>query len=296
MFVIAVNKLFESSSNILETQSLVYNAMFDTSTLQKERNTLMAEMDITVELMNRITGRINPITSDKAVYDPEYETLQDRSLEAEKLKLELDAKIQDKMVKKAIATEFFEKFKDQKGPIAKFTSDLWNALLCHIDVYSPNDVRFLFRDGSEIKVNMAEEERKRPELTQKQKEQITEFRRMGLPYVKIGEKMGLPMGQIRSYCLSRIPKPDNDKQEEGAQTYCKTCGKKLEHTPGYKKKIFCSDGCRQDWWNRNATTRPGKAKATQEIICQGCGKKFVAYGTKRKYCSRECYVETMRNR
>ncbi|NQT60040.1 MAG: RNA polymerase subunit sigma-70 [Bacteroidetes bacterium] len=132
-------------------------------------------------------------------------------------------------------------------------------------------------------------------MTEKQKEQITELRRNGLTYDNIGKRMGLPTGQIRSFCLSRIPVRDTDNQEEGEQAYCKTCGKMLVHTPGYRKKIFCSDGCRQDWWNHYAQIKTGKGWATNEVICQGCGKTFATYGVKRKYCSRKCYVEKKRN-
>jgi len=71
----------------------------------------------------------------------------------------------------------------------------------------------------------------------------------------------------------------------------KTCGKRLEHTPGKRKKQYCSDGCRMDWWN--AHQDEVKRKAFYQFTCVCCGKSFSAYGNaKRSYCSHECYINT----
>ncbi len=289
MFMIAINKLLKSSTDILETQRLIYDSLFDTSYLQKERKNILAEMEITAELMNRVSLRNEQEEPEEAPYDSEYEVLLLRYVDAKKLKQEIDAKIQDKIDKKVLATEFFEKLKDHKGPLSKFNIDLWNALLYHIDVYSPNDVRFLFRDGSEIKVDMSIEEKRRPDLTAEQKKEISELRGTGLTYNKIALRMKLSQGQVRSFCLSRVSNHDKNK---GTPEYCKTCGKKLVHTTGYKKKIFCSDGCRLDWWNVNANLKTGKYRAPHKFVCQNCGKTFVAYGKDRKYCNKACFLES----
>ena len=61
------------------------------------------------------------------------------------------------------------------------------------------------------------------------------------------------------------------------------------HTPGAKRKMFCSDACRVAWWNchKDLVTR----KAVYMIPCAGCGKVFKSYGNRnRKYCSHGCYI------
>ena len=30
---------------------------------------------------------------------------------------------------------------------------------------------------------------------------------------------------------------------------CRNCGKRLKHTAGKKRKVFCSDKCRKQYWN-----------------------------------------------
>ena len=251
MFVIALDRLLKTSPDILDTQKLLYNASFDTALLQKKRRKLLTEMEITAKLIERITNRLAQEEPEEVPYDSDLESLQIRYEGLEKRTSELNAKIHNKLDKKVIATEFFDKLKNRKKPISNFNIDLWNGLLDHIDVYSQNDVRFLFRDGSEIKVDISEEERKRPALTDNQKEQIADLRRSGLIYNKIASKMSLTQGQVRSYCLSRASRQETNGNKE----FCKTCGKVLVHTPGYRKKIFCCDGCRSDWWNRSIQSK-----------------------------------------
>jgi DNA invertase Pin-like site-specific DNA recombinase len=293
MFVIAVNRLLKDSSNILETQKLVYDTVFDTAGLERERTALIADMSVTAELMDRMSSGQPSSRSNEYAHTQEFQALQIRYEQAEKRKEELDNTIQDKVAKKALATSFFDNLKKQNSQVVRFDEDLWNGLVDHLKVYSPNDVRFIFRDGSEIKVDLSEEEKKRPPLTEKQMTEIRSLRRDGMSYAKIGEKLNLPRGQVRSFCLSRTSENEAAVQEDGEPVRCKTCGKELEHTPGFRKKIFCSDGCRQDWWNRYAKIQAGEGWATNEVICQNCGEKFVTYGTKRKYCSRKCYTEHM---
>jgi hypothetical protein len=246
-------------------------------------------MDITAELMDKLLLASNAQVFEDDIYNPEYEALQKRYDESEKRKREFDEMIQNKMAKKAVATEFFKKLKNRKKNILKFDIDLWNGLLDHIEVHSPRDMRFLFRDGTVIKIDMVEEEKKLPALTKKQKEEIAGLRRDGMTYNKIASKMGLTQGQVRSFCLSRTAETSTGNAKQGEQSVCKTCGKKLVHTPGYRKKMFCSDGCRRDWWNRFGKLNTGANWATYSIVCQHCGKTFVTYGKNRKYCCRECF-------
>ena len=291
MFVIAVNRLLKDSSSILETQKLVYDTVFDTAGLERERTVLIADMSVTAELMERMSSGQPSSRSNGYAHTQEYQALQIRYEQAEKRKEELDNTIQDKVAKKVLATSFFDNLKKQNSQVVRFDEDLWSGLVDHLKVHSPNDVRFIFRDGSEIKVDLSEEEKKRPPLTEKQMTEISSLRRDGMSYAKIGEKLNLPRGQVRSFCLSRTSKNEAAVQEDGEHVLCKTCGKELEHTPGFRKKIFCSDGCRQDWWNRYAKFKAGEGRATNKVTCQNCGETFVTYGTNRKYCSRKCYTE-----
>ena len=295
MFMIAVNRVLKSAPTILETQKLTYELLFDTSALERERDQMQVDLAVTRELMETMAAREEVESETLTAHEGEYQVLQQRLKKDSKRLQQVEKAIEDKVEKKQLATQYYDELQECKETITSFNADLWNALLDFITVYSPDDVRFHFCDGSIIKVDKPAIEKKLPTLTARQKKKIAEFRREGISYNKIAARMHLTQGQVRSFCLSRSSEP-NQTSQQGESGYCKTCGKPLVHTPGYRKKIFCSDGCRQDWWNRFGQLKSGAERATYSVVCQHCGKTFIAYGKVRKYCSRKCYVDSRWNR
>ena len=64
---------------------------------------------------------------------------------------------------------------------------------------------------------------------------------------------------------------------------CKYCGNPLVQTKGKKKKEFCSDKCRKQYW---------KQKNFCKRECLICHKIFTpSYSDEQKYCSKACYLK-----
>ena len=123
-------------------------------------------------------------------------------------------------------------------------------------------------------------------MTEEQKSQIKAFRNNGLGYKLIAKELGISVNSVKSFCR-RNELCDTSKDETPR---CEQCGKALQNIPGKKKKRFCSDRCRQTWWNSHLDIV--KRKAVYVYICPVCRKEFSVYGNaKRKYCSHQCYVE-----
>lgn len=100
--------------------------------------------------------------------------------------------------------------------------------------------------------------------------------------------LGLSVNTVRSYIRRHPPK---DTVEVG----CRQCGKPVMQHKGRKAKYFCSDRCRNAWWN--AHPEKVQRKAYYRLACRFCGKEFVSYGNKnRKYCSSLCYADARRSR
>lgn len=100
--------------------------------------------------------------------------------------------------------------------------------------------------------------------------------------------LGLSVNTVRSYIRRHPPK-------DAVQVGCRQCGKPVMQAKGRKAKYFCSDRCRNAWWN--AHPEKVRRKAYYRLTCQFCGKEFVSYGNKnRKYCSRLCYADARRSR
>lgn len=122
-------------------------------------------------------------------------------------------------------------------------------------------------------------------MTDEIKDKIIALRRAGVEVFKIAKELGISADTVRTY-LNRY-----DKKFENR---CRMCEKEIASTPHHKKKIFCSDKCRVEWWNAHQSIV--QRKAYYKYVCPYCGKEFTAYGnSKRKYCSRGCYANARRS-
>ncbi len=128
-------------------------------------------------------------------------------------------------------------------------------------------------------------------MTDTQKVLIANLRGKGYGYKKIAQVTGISENTVKSFCRRNsfpvtatvnTPNPDNEH-------FCLGCGVPLTQERGRKIKKFCSDRCRNKWWN--AHLDQVKRKAIYEFTCPTCGVTFSAYGNaNRKYCSHTCYV------
>ena len=127
-------------------------------------------------------------------------------------------------------------------------------------------------------------------MTDTQKKEIGNLREAGYGYKKIAEQMGLSENTVKTYCR-RHGLGGNRATKVNAENkgVCLSCGLLVEQKPGRKEKKFCSDKCRNKWWNAHLDLV--KRKAVYEYECPHCKKTFTAYGNAhRKYCSHECYI------
>lgn len=133
-------------------------------------------------------------------------------------------------------------------------------------------------------------------MTLAQKQQITALRGRGDSYKKIAAALGLSTNTVQSHCRrnglsvnNAIPQSDTAE----AADVCPNCGRLLIHTPGSKRKRFCSDKCRLAWWKTHPEAL--NRKAFYHFICPKCGISFESYGNAhRKYCSRSCLADARR--
>ena len=74
------------------------------------------------------------------------------------------------------------------------------------------------------------------------KDQIKQMRIEGKGYKKIAKELSLTPSAVRYACHKM-------SDEELLHGKCDNCGIKIKSIKGKKKKRFCSDRCRWDWWN-----------------------------------------------
>ena len=120
-------------------------------------------------------------------------------------------------------------------------------------------------------------------MTNGEKRLITQQRRLGLGYTEIARKLGMSVNTVKSYCQRNGIKPAGKTTLE--KDTCRQCGSVLEHTPGRKKKQFCSDACRMRWWHDHRYM----SRTAMSAKCAACGREFVTDRV-QKYCSHACYI------
>lgn len=115
------------------------------------------------------------------------------------------------------------------------------------------------------------------------KDEILKLRSEGLGYKAIAKKLFITPSKVRCVVNSKY----NNSKQYGI---CKNCGIRIKLQQGKKKRQFCSDKCRREWWNTHKEAV--NKKAFYQFKCPYCSKEFEVYGNKKRvYCSVDCYVK-----
>lgn len=132
-------------------------------------------------------------------------------------------------------------------------------------------------------------------MTSDLKKRVGFMRNKGKSYAAIAEVLSLSENTVKSCCRRNGfgAKSNADKPPE-CEDICPNCSRTLIHTPGAKKKRFCSDQCRMAWWAKNPEAM--NRRAVYHYMCPVCGLDFESYGNAhRKYCSRTCFGAARRS-
>lgn len=128
-------------------------------------------------------------------------------------------------------------------------------------------------------------------MTLEEKEMIKVFREAGVGYSTIASSMGISINTIKTFCKRNNLGGNRHSicKKEVQYTPCENCKKPVLQTKGRKHKRFCSDTCRNTWWN-NHQEQINKM-TFNEYQCSSCGSLFKSYGRGlRKYCCHACYI------
>lgn len=130
-------------------------------------------------------------------------------------------------------------------------------------------------------------------MTINEKRKIQELRIRGMGYGEVAKRMEMNLNTVKSFCrrngLRDKKMLENLPDEEAQYISCKNCGTKVMQDPKRKKKLFCCDKCRNQWWNQHLDQV--SRKAYYKIVCKNCRKAVTVYGDcRRKYCSHTCYI------
>ena len=150
-FVSAVNRLLENKASIDEDIELIKNSMYDTTELSAEQTRLTDELTLVAELVQQAITENSTTALDQTEYQKRYDSLSEHYNDT---KEQLDAvtdEISQKELTKATLTEFQKALRSQKELLTKFDEEAWYTLVDYATIYSMDDIRFTFKNGTEIK-------------------------------------------------------------------------------------------------------------------------------------------------
>lgn len=114
-------------------------------------------------------------------------------------------------------------------------------------------------------------------FTDEQERKMRVLRAKGVGSIRVANMLGVSVNQVKYYYRMHL--------KEEIVICCKNCGKEAVCIPTYKKKTFCCDKSRMEWWSKNNDKINRKTKT---FICKSCGKEFLSYRKSAQYCSRQC--------
>jgi hypothetical protein len=152
LYVKAVNMLLTDKNEILANLTLIQKTLFDTTAPEAEKVSLQAELAVTADLIQKCIDENASVTLDQNDYQQRYEALVVRFNTAQTRITELTDKICEAKARRHKMAGFIDELKKHDGIITEFDDALWHGLVEYATVYNYKDVRFTFKDGSEIKI------------------------------------------------------------------------------------------------------------------------------------------------
>ena len=131
---------------------MVRDILFSTDQLEADAKTLQDELAVMVELIQKCINENARIVINQKEYQARYDGLVERFDKAKTQLDEIEEQISDKRARGKKLDCFIHDLKKQDGLITEFDERLWFSLVDFGTVYTAEDVRFTFKDGTEIQV------------------------------------------------------------------------------------------------------------------------------------------------
>ena len=152
LFVKAVNILTTEKDEIAANFHAIKGRLFDTAELEAEQSRLQEELNVVAGLIQQCIDENAHVALDQTEYQARYYGLAER-FDWTKARLdEVGNAITEKQAKKEQIERFLVELERQDGVVTEFDENLWYSLVDFVKVFNKEDVRFTFKDGTEIKV------------------------------------------------------------------------------------------------------------------------------------------------
>lgn len=151
VFLSAVNRLVSQKEDIIAGFSEIADTVLDTSSLEAEETELEAELGAISGQIQQCIYENAHVAQDQSEYRQKYEALSQR-YDSVSAKLDLvRTQTADRVTRRAAIEDFLKELQRLDGPVTEFDPGRFGRLVDYITVYSRDDVRVTFKDGTEIR-------------------------------------------------------------------------------------------------------------------------------------------------
>ena len=142
-----VNILTTEKDEIAANFHAIKGRLFDTA----EQSRLQEELNVVAELIQQCVSENAHVALDQTEYQARYDGMAER-FDRTKARLdEVGNAITEKQAKKEQIERFLAELERQDGVATEFDENLWYSLIDFVLVFNKEDVRFTFKDGTEIR-------------------------------------------------------------------------------------------------------------------------------------------------
>ena len=150
-FVTVLNRLIPSRDELAANLRLLQRQSFSIAGLKVEERRLETELNAAYDLVQEDIQRNARVARNQEEYRRHHADLVKRYEEIEQELEKVKAEVQRKQAKGRELGAFIAAIEKLPQTITDFDEALWGAMVDHITVYAKGDLRFTFRDGSEVK-------------------------------------------------------------------------------------------------------------------------------------------------
>ena len=151
MFIKAANELFSEKDEIVENTKTMMNMVCNTDDLDKKLGDKVAELNIIAEQVQTAIAENSRMALDQNEYEKRYADITERYNTIKSEYDKISEQIESKKAQRELFKGFIRALEKQGTLVEEFDEGLRSSLVQEVVVNAKDDIRFIFKNGFEIK-------------------------------------------------------------------------------------------------------------------------------------------------
>ena len=152
LFIKAANELFSERDEILANTKVMMEIVCETDSLDRDLQDSITELNIISEQMQIAIAENSRVALDQDEYEKRYAELTARYEKAKAKYDDIAEQIESKKAKRELFKGFIRTLEKQDGLMEDFDAGIWSSLVQEVIVKTKDDIRFIFKNGFEVRV------------------------------------------------------------------------------------------------------------------------------------------------